>query len=256
MFKKMLLFVLFTLTLGCGNEVKQESARITPEAIATTEVPKVTLTPQEQKIDDLKKKLDASDKKIMEVADGKLIDRLTAEKESLGLRVQLADAYSEQWKLNAKSYEGQKVEKDQELKNAKLDSWKEKLWWMAGICGFAAIVAGGISFAFPLIRPIAIKASIAMGAIATIMLITAQCITTVAWLLSLVPYILCIGAIGVIIYAIIALRHWWKDHQSLKQTIEGIEPIKAQVANFSDHMLKFVDGNMVKHVKKIREKIK
>ena len=256
MIKKILLIVLLTLAIGCSAEVKTESARITPGVIATTEVPKVTLTPQEQKIEELKKKLDASEKKVMEASDGKIVDKLTAEKDSMGIRIQLAEAYSEQWKLNATSYKAKKVEIDQELKNAKLDSWKEKLWWMAGICGFAAIIAGGIAFAFPLLRPIAVKASIAMGAIATIMLITAQCIATIAWLLGLVPYILVAGAVGVLIYAGIALRHWWKDHHSLAQTVEGIEPIKAQVANFSDHMLKFVDGGLVKHVKKIREKIK
>lgn len=256
MIKNILFIALLLLPLGCSTPTKPESTRPTPGSISTTEVPPVTLTPQEQKIEDLKKKLEASEKKVSELSGGNLVDKLTAEKDSLGLRVQLSEAYANQWKLNAESYNSQKIEKEKELKDAKLESWKEKLWWMAGICGFVAIVAGGISIGFPLIRPIATKASIIVGAIATIMLIVAQCISTIAWLLGLVPYILAISVISILICSIIALIHWYKDHHGLVQTVEGIEPIKAQVPNFKDHMLKYVDGGLVKHVKKIRTKLK
>lgn len=258
MIKKLLLILSILLIFSCGEAQNTNTPRESPitPPISNTPTPTSTLTPQEQKIDDLKKKLDESDKKIALLSNGNIVDKLTAEKDSLGLRIQLSEAYSTQWKLNAESYNSQKKEKEQELKDAKLESWKEKLWWMAGICGFVAIVAGGISIGFPLLRPIAIKASIIVGAIATIMLIVAQCISTIAWLLGLVPYILALGAISVIVYSIVALLHWWKDHNGLVQTVEGIEPIKAQVPNFKDHMLKYVDGGLVKHVKKIRTKIK
>ena len=257
MVKKLLLILSILLVFSCGEVQNTNTSRESPTPpISNTPTPTSTLSPQEQKIDDLKKKLDDSDKKIALLSNGNVVDKLTAEKDSLGLRIQLSEAYANQWKLNAESYNSQKIEKEKELKDAKLESWKEKLWWMAGICGFVAIIAGGISIGFPLLRPIAIKASIIVGAIATIMLIVAQCISTIAWLLGLVPYILAIGVISILIYSIVALIHWYKDHHGLVQTVEGIEPIKAQVPNFKDHMLKYVDGGLVKHVKKIRTKLK
>lgn len=262
MLKKILigLIIVFVLTgcKGCTEDrvetdTKNDSAPIANNVPA----PDKTVSPTEQKIEILKKKLDESDKRAAEAAaNGEIIAKLSAEKDSLGLKVQLAEAYAKEWEQNAKSYSSQKDEKEKELSQAKLDAWKEKLWWMAGICGLLSIVGAGVAWGFPLLRPIATKASIIFGAIAGIMLVVAQMLSTIAWLLGLVPYILGIAILAVIIYGIVALRHWFKDHSSLQQTIEGIEPIKKNIKGFGDHMLKHVDGTMVEHIKSYKKKIR
>jgi len=263
MFKEIILGIAILALFSCdGDSRKDNNNNVSPEKTVATNVPtpEKTQTPGEQNIESLKKKLEESEKKAAEAAaNGATIERLSSEKESLAIKVQLAEAYSREWKQNAESYMLQKEEKEKELKEAKLDAWKIKLWWMAGICGLLAIFAGGIAFGFPLLRPVATKASIILGAIAGIMLFVAQALGTIAWLLELVPYIIGIAMLAAIIYGAVALRYWFKDHNSLKQTIEGIEPIKKNIKGFGDHMLKYVDGTMVDHVKsykkKIREKI-
>lgn len=258
------LFIVLALT-GCKgcDEDRVESKGKDGNPVIATNVPTAekTLSPTEQNIETLKKKLEDSDKKAAEAASrGETIAKLSAEKDSLGLRVQLAEAYAKEWKQNAETYADQKVEKEKELKEAKLDAWKEKLWWLAGICGLLSIVAAGIAWGFPLLRPIAVKASVILGAIAGIMLIVAQALSTIAWMLGLVPYIIGLAVVVLIIYGAIAFRFWFKDHNALKQTIEGIEPIKEKIEGFGDHMLKYVDGTMVDHIqgykKKIRDKAK
>jgi hypothetical protein len=253
------LTTLFLLTgcKGCTEDRVEADQKPTTAPIATNvPTPVNTLSPTEQNIEALKKKLDEADKRAAEAAaKGETITKLSAEKDSLGLRVQLAEAYAKEWKQNAESYAEQKTEKEKELKDAKIDAWKEKLWWMAGICGLLAIVAGGICIAFPLLRPVAKYASGGMAAIAVLMLIVAQSLATVAWLLGFVPYIIGLAILAGLVYLVVALRHWYKDHHGLQQTVTGIEPLKESIEGFSDHMLKYVDGPLVDHVKGIRTKL-
>jgi hypothetical protein len=259
MFKKIILGVMLFALCACPDDnVRKEDKPTDTKPVATNvPEPEKTVSPGEQNIETLKKKLEESEKKAAAAVEkGDTIAKLTAEKESLGLKVQLAEAYAKEWKQNAEAYGSQRDEKEKELKEAKLDAWKTKLWWMAGICGLLAIVAGGIAFGFPLLRPVAWKASAILGAIAGIMLFVAQALGTIAWLLGLVPYIIGIAVLAAIVYGAVALRIWSKDHNSLKQTIEGIEPIKNNIKGFGDHMLKYVDGNMVDHVKSYKKKMR
>jgi len=258
---KQILCVIFLVALsGCSGSDSESVRDDKPDNnhVATNvPEPEKKMSPGEQNIETLKKKLEESEKKAAEAAaKGEIIVKLTAEKESLGLRVQLAEAYAKEWKQNAEAYSYQKEEKEKELKEAKLAAWRTKLWLMAGICGFLAIIAGGVAFGFPLLRPLATKASLILGAISGIMLFVAQAIGTIAWLLGLVPYIIGAGLIAAVIYAAIALRYWYKDHNGLKQTIEGIEPIKDKIEGFGDHMLKYVDDAMVNHVREYKTKIR
>ena len=240
---------------GCDKRENTPSDTKPVPTIATNaEVPTQTLTPDEQKVQDLKKQLEAAEKKADD-AKKDIVAKLTAEKEILVLQKKLAETYSKIWEENAKNYSLQITSKDKEIKDAKLDAWKEKLWWMAGICGLLAIVAGGIAWGFPLVRSFAIKAGLVLGAISVTMLIVAQCLATVAWLLGFVPYILGFAIVVALVFGGLALRHWWKDHNGLKQTVEGIEPIKEKLEGFKDHMLKYVDGTMVDHVKAYRNKL-
>lgn len=251
------LLAVFILTFGgCVDNGKSGGTR--PEQSVATNVPtpEKVMTPQEQKIATLQKQLTDSDQKAaLATANNNIIARLTAEKESLMIRTQLAEVYAIQWKQNAASYSAQAVEKNQELKDAKLEAWKEKLWWMAGICGVVALIAGAVAWGMPLVRPIAMKASIILAALAGLMLFVAESLATVAWLLGFVPYILGFGGLVAIGYAVVALRHWWKDHHGLKQTIEGIEPIKDQFVGFSEHMIKHVDSTLCDHVNAYRNKM-
>lgn len=253
------LFLLFALLccIGCPDDRKEKEDNKPVAAIANNvPIPVNNISPTEQNIESLKKKLEESDKKVAEaVAKGEVIARLSAEKDSLGLRVQLSEAYAKEWKQNAESYASQKVDKERELKDAKLDAWKEKLWWAAGICGFLAIVGCAIAIAFPLLRPIAKYASAILGTLSILMLIVAQSLATVAWLLGFVPYIIGLAILVSIIYSVVALRHWYKDHHGLQQTVTGIEPLKESIEGFGDHMLKYVDSPLVDHIKDIRQKL-
>jgi len=255
MFKKILLTCIILLAFGgCAN--REDSKTSSTDNKVTENVPKPVAekSPQEQKIADIQKKLEIVDKKIID-SPGSVVTRLTYEKESLSLKVQLAEAYSQQWKANAIAYMSQVKDKEVELKNAKIEAWQVKLWVMAGICGLIAIIAGGVAIGFPLLRPVAVKASAIVGGVAVIMLIVAQCLPTVAWMLGIVPYILGVAGVVVLIYCIFALREWYRDHVGLEQTVEGIETIKGKMSGFGDHMLKYVDGGMVDHIKNIRGKL-
>lgn len=261
MLKKIILSVMLLALCGCPggcpDTIRKEGDKPTSPVATNVPTPEKTISPSEQNIETLKIKLEESDKKAAEAAaKGETIAKLSAEKDSLGLRVQLAEAYAKEWKENAQIYSEQRDSKEQELKEAKLDAWKTKLWWMAGICGLLAMVAGGVAFGFPLLRSVAVKAAIILGAISGIMLFVAQALGTIAWLLGLVPYIIAIGGLAALVYGTVAFRHWYKDHNGLKQTIEGIEPIKDKIEGFGDHMLKYVDGVMVNHVKSYKKKIK
>jgi len=260
MINKLFLGVLLICLCGCpGNQstAERKTDPSTGQVATNVPVPEKTMSPSEQNIAVLQKKLDEAEKKASEAsAKGDIIVRLSSEKDSLGIRVQLAEAYAKQWKQNAETYSAQEASKEQELKEAKLDAWKTKLWWMAGICGLLAIVAFGISWGMPLLSPIASKAAIILGVIAGIMLFVAQSLSTIAWLLDLVPYVLALGGVAAIVYVVVALRHWFKDHHGLAQTIKGIEPIKDKIENFGTHMNQYVDSAMVDQVSSYREKIK
>ena len=240
---------------GCPDDASrnQQKPPDKEQPVATNvPVPEKTQSPTEQNIDSLKKKLDDAEKKAAEAtAKNDIIARLSAEKEALMLRTQIAEQYAKQWEDNAKSYKAQ----SEELKNAKIEAWKEKLWWMAGICGILAIVAGGVAFGFPLLRPIATKAAAILGGISIIMLIVAQCLATVAWLLGLIPYLLVLSAIVAAIFGAVALRHWFKDHNGLQQVVTGIEPLKDQIDDFGKHMSQYVDTPMETHIKAMRTKL-
>lgn len=263
MVKKLLLFVMCFVLLCSMDECRNKPTTNTNTptnpiiTIATNApAPEKTKSPDEQNSDILKKKLEEAEKKANEAVErGDIIAKLSAEKEALVLKTQLAESYVKQWKANAESYKDQTIAKEEELKVAKLDAWKEKLWWMSGICGFLAIVAGGVAWGFPLLRPVAVKASLILAAIAGIMLFVAQSLTTISWLLGLVPYIIGVAGLIALVYIFFAIRHWWMDHSGLKQTIQGIEPLKEDIEGFSDHMLKYVDDTMVNHVKNIRGKL-
>jgi hypothetical protein len=258
MIKKLFLALCLSMMLfSCGGNPQTPANRGPDSSIATNvEAPTHVDSPEEKKIADLKKKLDASDKKAAEATlKSDTIARLTAEKDSLGIRTQLAEAYAEEWKRNAIAYATQEKDKDKELSAAKIDAWREKLWWMAGICGLVALIAGAIAWGMPLIRPVAVRASLILGALAGLCLFVAQILPTIAWLLGFVPYVLVFVGVVVVGYAVVALRHWWKDHNGLSQTIQGIEPIKEEFEDFGDHMLKYVDGSLVDHVKNYRKKL-
>lgn len=254
----MIMITALTVLSGCPGTTRFDTVAQKQEQPTANNVPtpNKVQTPEEVKSNTLQKSLEEAIKRINDaIAKGDLIAKLSAEKEALMINVHISESNAKQWEQNAKSYSSQFNEKNIELKNAKLDAWKEKLWWMAGICGFLSIVAGGIAWGWPLIRPLAVKASAIFGAVSVIMLIVAQTIGTIAWILGLVPYILGVGILIAIIFGILALRHWYKDHHGLEQTIEGIEPLKANIPGFSDHMVKFVDGSMVSHIKDIRNNI-
>jgi uncharacterized membrane-anchored protein YhcB (DUF1043 family) len=216
----------------------------------------IEMTPEQQKVKTLEKQLEDAQKKIKDATErGDLVARLSAEKEELIIKEKIAEANAKQWKANAEAYKSQAADKDVEIKNAKIDAWKERLWIMAAICGFLGIVAGGIAIGFPLLRSVAWKASAVLGSIAAIMLFVAQSLSTVAWLLGLVPYLIGLAVIVGLIYGAVALRYWFKDHRGLEQVVTGVEPLKDQIEDFSSHMMKYVDTPMENHIKCMRTKL-
>jgi hypothetical protein len=263
MIKNILITILAGVLLcgwsGCpDNTVRENPSQPAAEKKVATnvEAPTQTQTPEQQKVTSLEKQLEAANKKADEAtARGDLIAKLTAEKDALVIREQISISNAKQWEANAVAYHSQASDKDVEIKNAKIEAWKERLWIMSAICGLLAIIAGGIAIGFPLLRPVAWKAGAVLGAIASLMLIVAQCLATVSWLLGLVPYILGIGAAVGLFYGAVALRHWFKDHTSLKQVVTAVEPIKNQVKDFGSHMMKYVDTPMETHITEMRTKL-
>ena len=216
-------------------------------------VPEKIKTPLEQKIDTLQKQLEELNKKSEKAtADGSKIDALIADKDALVVKKEIAEAYAAEWKNNATAYSSQITEKDKQISTARIDSWKVKLWWMSGICGLLGIAAFAISLAYPLLASFASKAWKVFGIASAAMLVVAECLTTVAWLIGFVPYIIgLVAAIGVA-YGVAALRHWWLDHHTSNQLIQSIEKIKTKIPSFAEHMDANLDDSVIKHIGKKR----
>lgn len=241
---------------GCPADKPTVDTRNQPAIATNVEAPVKVLSPDEQKVADLQKKLDISDKKVVDATlKSDTIARLSAEKESLALKAQISEENAKIWQQNATAYKAQEADKDKEIEAAKIDAWRERLWIMAGIMGFLALVAGAVAWGFPLIRPVATRASAILGALAALMLILAKCLGVIAFVIDIAPYVLVFGLVVAVGYAVVALRHWWKDHNGLSQTVQGIEPIKEEFTNFGDHMLKYVDGSLVDHIRDYRKKL-
>jgi hypothetical protein len=257
-----LLSVVFLLCLSffsCGRGTQGENP-ITPTDPPITEKP-VDTSPSnlsfERKIEYLKKQLESFEKKVKEYTEkNDTVNKLIAEKEALNVNIKIAETYSDNWKQSAENYKKDVGTKDEEIKVAKLDAWKVKLWVMSGICGFLGIVFTAVAFGLPLLRPIATKAAIVLGAVSIIMLIVAQSLTTIAWLLGFVPYIIGFAVLVALAYGVYMCKLWWIDHKSLEQTISGIEPIKSKMEGFKNHMLEYVDKKQVDHIAKYRDSLK
>lgn len=243
---------------GCPEERSNAPSNQTPSGQVANNVPvaPVELTPEQQRVKTLEQQLIDTQKKVKEATDkGDIIAKLSAEKEELIIKEKISTANAKQWEANALAYKGQAADKDVEIKDAKIEIWKERLWIMAGICGLLAIVAGGIAIGFPLLRSVAWKAGAILAGIATLMLIVAQMLTTVAWLLGFVPYILGLAVAVGLFFGAVALRHWFKDHRGLEQVITGVEPLKDQIEDFGKHMSQYVDTPMENHIKAMRTKL-
>jgi predicted phage tail protein len=214
-------------------------------------------TPLGSEIADLNQKIKESEDKIKQAKEkNDELARLKAEKEWLEYKMSLAIAQVKQLKANIDTYKTQVSDKEKEIKEARILAWQEKLWWAAGIIGFLAIVATAVCIGFPLIRPVAKYAAAILSGLSVTMLVVAYMLPTIAWLLSLVPYIL-IGSLVVGAgYAVYLLRHWWKDHTGLIQTINGIEEIKPSIKGFGDHMTRHVDTVLENQIRNYKQKIK
>jgi len=215
--------------------------------------PEKIKSPIEQKIDTLQKQLEELNKKAEEAnAKGSKIDALIVEKDALVVKKQLAEAYATEWKNNATAYSSEIKAKDKEISTSRIDSWKVKLWWMAGICGLLGIAAFAITIAYPLLAPFASKAWKILGVASAVMLVVAECLSTVAWLIGFVPYIIGLAAAIGVVYGIAALRHWWLDHRTSNQLIQTLEKLKVNIPNFSDHMDNNLDEPVINHIGKKR----
>lgn len=254
------LFMLAAATPGCVSNRDQVKPAVEPdkkeEVVKPVPKPADEKSPQQERVKDLEAQLAAANKHLEDMkAKGDKIEILTAEKESLLVKMNLAQAYANQWKLNAESYEAQKKDKDRELNQARLDAWKMKLWILSGICGLLSIVAFAMCFGWPLLAPIAKKAGAILGAVALLMLLVAESLGTVAWLLGLVPYILGLGALIAAGFGVYALVQWFEDHNSLNQVVTAVDKVKKQVTGFGEHMEHELDSHVIKHVDKAREKL-
>jgi hypothetical protein len=256
----LLSYFLLTLALIFTSCTGGGSTRVVippPTPVATNvPAPVKSESPEEQKIDQLNKQLEVINAAQTKAANNNdKIGQLSSEKDALQTKSQLALEYAKMWQGNALSYKSQETDVEKQLVDAQLDAWKVKLWWMSGICGLLGIIACGIAWGFPILRPVAMRASGILAAIAMLMLVVAQSLSTISAVLGLVPYILIFAGLVGVGYVVIALRHWWKDHHSLAQTIQAIEPVKNQIDDFKDHMLKNVDSTLIDHIDVYRKKL-
>ena len=254
--RPLIIIVLAFTISSCNYSCSENRDKPVENTTTVPIVPPKVITPTEQKIDDINAKIEANNKIIAKaMMDKDLISQLSAEKDNLQLKIKLNAQYIQQLEDNNKSYSSQITDKNEEIKTAKLDAWKTKLWWMAGIIGLLSIVAGGVAIGFPLLRPFAVKGAAICGGISILLLLAAECLSTVAWLLSLVPYILIGAAIIGLIYVFLLARHWWLDHHGFKQLVSALQPVKQQVKDFSGHMDRELDSFVVKKVKETKNKL-
>lgn len=242
------------MLLLCGCP-KDDNIRTDPQNPPNTVVPVPTKVedPNEKKIKDLETQIKELGTKV-EKGDKDKVGKLEDEKELLQKKRELDLAYIQELKDNVAAYDLQIKDKNVEIKNAKIEAWQVKLWWASGIIGFISLVAFGVCIGWPLLRAGAWRAGAICAGIATMLLIAAQYLGTIAWLLSLVYYLIIAAFIIGLVFAFIFLRHWWMEHHTLKQLVGAIQPVKNQIKDFGKHMDNELDSFAIKTVQGMKEK--
>lgn len=235
--------VFLLMFTGCSTNPVAPTTRIDGSATAAALAP----TPGQQKMTDLQKRLtDAEAARDKAVADNKVIDRLTAEKDILQIRTQIAEEQSKQLLQNVEAYKTQITDKNKEISAAHVSEWQTRAYILAGILGFLALVAGAVAFGWPLLRSVAVWASGILGALALLLTVAAKLMPLFAWVLSWIPYIAGAALLVAVIYGLIALRHWWLSHHTAQQLVKYVEAKKptvvAELAEFKDTLRTHLDA--------------
>lgn len=217
------------LLVGCPDNDASATRLIPAPASATAAA--LAPTPAQQKAADLNEQLkDAEAARDKAAADGRVLDRLSAERDVLQLRVQIAEEQARQLKLNAEAYKAQIEDKDKEIKAERISEWQSRLWVAAGIIGFLAVIATVVMFAWPLLRGVAGWAAGILSGLAVALAVIGKCLPFFIWLIDLTPYILGFAALVGVGFGILALRNWWLTHHATNQFVTAIEELKPKTA--------------------------
>lgn len=218
-----LIALLFTFT-GCSTNAPAPTApRVEVSATAAALAP----TPEQEKLTDLQKHLkDAETAETKAVADGKAIDRLSAEKDILQTRTQIAEEQSRQLLQNVEAYKRQITDTDKAIEAQQIKDLQGRLYFYAMILGLLALVAGAVAYGWPLLRSVALWATAIISALATLLAVAAKLLPLIYWIGDLIPYLGAVCAVVIAGYGLVALRHWWLAHHTSQQLITYVEAAK------------------------------
>lgn len=243
---KLFLVLVGVWLVGCGVRTdKREIVDTKDSDNRIVEAVKDVSAKQEAKFDTLTTAIrKAEDAVSSAVAAGDRVKELEAERDLYRAQAARATAIADEQALLATSFEAKADGLEKGIYQAKLDEAESKLYWFAGIMGFATIVSIAICIAFPLTRAYAIYFPIVFASLAGVSIAAAQ----------LLPYLRIIGiGIGVVGVAGILIA-WARRDRGLKQLTQAIEPLKDKIDDYKTHFRQYIDSDVDKLLDKIREK--
>lgn len=235
-----LLLACLFLLVGCD-------APPAPERTASPEAPITHLDPAAQQLTDLRARLAAAELAQAKAAtENRIIDRLSAEKDILQIRTQIAEAQASGLLREAAELGKQTKAKDTEIAQERIQAKQLWLYWFSGIMGLVAVIGIGVGFGWPLLRKGAWTIAACAGSIAAIALVSAAILPWLWW----IGGALVLGFVGWILY------HWNRDHHGLVQVVtavEGLKPVeKAAREIFKGELSKVIDSPIARRITAIK----
>ena len=180
------------------------------------------------------------------VKSGNALDRLSAEKDILATRTQLAEAQAVGLQREATELRAQTRAKVEEIATERTHEKQVWLVWFSGSIGLAGLIAVGIGFGWPLVRRIAWTIAACCGAISALALVVAAILPWLWW----IGAALLLGFIGWVLY------HWHRDHHGLVQVVTAVEQLKPAEAQarqiFKDGLSKVIDSPIATRIAAIK----
>jgi hypothetical protein len=171
--------------------------------------------------------------------------QLQAEKDELAASAALAGIQAREAKQRENAALDAIADKEKAIVAERTAEAQEHIYWFAGICGLAALIAAGIAIWLPLTRRWTGGFAVACAAVASLAVF-------VAWLL---PYLWWIGCLLLIIGVIAAVVWWINDHKTAVQVVQAIETIKAQIPDYKTHFRQEIDSGVDTWIDRIRAKL-
>lgn len=139
---------------------------------------------------------------------------------------------------------------EQQLDDARLAEHRNKLNWVVGVAGVAALAFTALAIFLPAFKRWAI-----MGVIASI--VVAALAMALSWLL---PYLLWIGLAVLGIMVSVAVWYWRQDAKSRDQIVAAVntykDSLQANVPGWKEHFKKYIDKGSDRVINKARARLR